>query len=203
MRMRDTCDLLISGAINRELVDGILDDIQTDYYQPDKLLRLVIDSPGGSIPLALTLARFLMNCFSEIHTYSLSMVDSAAVCLYLCGGRRYAYPSSRFFMHPPSVPVHGIQTELQLKEILQGLQTDTRCMIDFYCERTSISRSVWQKVFRSSRYMDVDEAARYEIVTDVCAMIPDFYPHVLRGCAHAKEGVEMALKEDSKQDAKL
>lgn len=177
--MPETCDLLISGPINRELADKILAELQTDYYQPDKLLRLVIDSPGGSIPLALTIARFLMNCFAEIHTYSLSMVDSAAVCLYLCGSKRFASPTSRFFMHPPGVYVNETQTEQQLKELLQGLQTDTKCMIDFYCERTSPPREVWQEVFRNTRHMPTDEAQQYNIVTDVCAHIPNFQPHII------------------------
>lgn len=177
--MSETCDLLISGNINRELVDKMLEEVQTDYYQPEKLLRLVIDSPGGSITLALTLARFLTNCFDEIHTYSLSAVDSAAVCLYLCGNKRFATPTSRFFMHPPGVNVQGMQTEQQLKELLQGLQTDTECMVDFYCERTTISRSTWEEVFRNTRYMSVAEAQEVGIVTDVCPVIPHFRPHII------------------------
>ena len=177
--MHETCDLFISGAINRELVDRILAEVQTDYYQPEKLLRLVIDSPGGSIPLALTLAKFLMNCFHEVYTYNLSAVDSAAVCLYLCGSKRFANPTSRFFMHPPGVHVHGTQTAQQLKEILQGLQTDTKCMVDFYCERTSTPRKTWEEVFGKSRYMSVDEALEYGIVTGVCRDIPQFRPHII------------------------
>ena len=177
--MNESCDLFISGGINRELVERILVEAQKDYYQPNKLLRLVIDSPGGSIPLALTLARFLMNCFREIHTYNLSAVDSAAVCLYLCGNKRYANPTSRFFMHPPGVHVQGTQNEQQLKEILQGLQTDTKCMIDFYCERTTTSRDTWVDVFRNTRHMHVAEAQQYNIVTDECVSIPNFRPHIV------------------------
>lgn len=177
--MSETCDLLISGNINREMVDKILEEVQTAYYRPEKLLRLVIDSPGGSITLALTLARFLTNCFDEIYTYSLSMVDSAAVCLYLCGSKRFACPTSRFFMHPPGVPVNGIQTEQQLKELLQGLQTDTKCMVDYYCERTTVSRSTWEDVFRNTRYLSVTEAHDVGIVTEVCSVIPHFRPHII------------------------
>ena len=179
MTMSEICDLLISGTISREMVDKILEEVQTDYYQPEKLLRLVIDSPGGSIPLALTLARFLMNCFNEIHTYSLSEVDSAAVCLYLCGNKRFATPTSRFFMHPPGVHVQGMQTEQQLKELLQGLQTDTKCMVDFYCERTTISRSAWEEVFRNTRHLSVTEAQEIGIVTDVQSKISHFLPHII------------------------
>ena len=177
--MRETCDLLISGAINRELVDKLLAEVQKDYYQPDKLLRLVIDSPGGSIPLALTVARFLMNSFETIHTYSLSIVDSAAVCLFLSGSKRFAFPTSRFFMHPPGVQVHGTQTEQQLQEILQGLQTDTKCMVDFYCERTSERREIWEEFFRNTRYMPAEEAQEIGIVTDIVNHIPHFRPHTI------------------------
>ena len=179
MRMRDTCDLFISGSINRELVDRVLTELQKDYYQPEKLLRLVIDSPGGSIPMALTMARFLMSCFTEIHTYNLSMVDSAAVCLYLCGSKRFANSTCRFFMHPPAVEVRELQTEQQLKELLQALQTDTKSMIGFYCERTSTPRKTWERVFRNTHHMSVSDARKMDIVTDIGEVIPQFRPRVI------------------------
>ena len=179
MNMRETCDLYISGTINRTMVDKILEELQTDYYQPEKLLRLVIDSPGGSISMALTLARLLMNCFADIHTYNMSVVDSAAVCLYLCGNKRFASPSSRFFIHPPAISVQGEQTEHQLMEFLQGLQMETRSMVEFYGERTTISRSTWEEVFRNTRYLSVAEAQEVGIVTDVCPVIPHFRPHII------------------------
>lgn len=194
--MRETCDLYISGTINREMVDKILEEVQTDYYQAEKLLRLVIDSPGGSIPLAITLARFLMNCFDEIHTYNLSVTDSAAVCLYLCGHKRFASPASRFFIHPPEINVQGEQTERQLICLLQGLQTETKSMVTFYCERTATSRATWEELFRHTQYLPVSEAQELGIVSDVRAKIPHFRPHIIASGVKANEH---SLKQDAEK----
>ncbi len=174
-----TCDLLISGDMNRRLVDKILGEIQQEHYQPKKRLRLVIDSPGGSVTHSIFLARVLMNSFHDIHTYNLGTVDSAAICLYLCGSTRFACPSSRFFLHPPGVEVTGIQTESQLKDILRGLQIDTRDMVDFYTERTGLSAKTWRTIFRHTCHITAEEARKFNIVTKLVPLISDFTPRVI------------------------
>jgi len=165
--------------MNRKLVDKILGEIQQDHYQPEKRLRLVIDSPGGSVTHSIFLARVLMNCFHDIHTYNLGTVDSAAICLYLCGSARCACPSSRFFLHPPGVAVKGIQTETQLKDILQGLQTDTQDMVDFYTERTGLPAKTWRTIFRHTRHITAKEARKFNIVTKLTPLISEFAPRVI------------------------
>lgn len=153
--MRETCDLYISGTINRTMVDKILEELQTDYYQPEKLLRLVIDSPGGSISMALTLARLLMNCFADIHTYNMSVVDSAAVCLYLCGNKRFASPSSRFFIHPPAISVQGEQTEHQLME---------------FCKACKWRRGAWWSSMANAPLSLVQRGRRCSAIRGICRL---------------------------------
>ena len=179
MKTPHTCDLLISGGMNRKLVDKILDEIQQEHYQSETRLRLVIDSPGGSVTHSIFLARVLMNSFNDIYTYNFGVVDSAAICLYLCGSKRFACPSSRFFLHPPGVKVDGIQTEEQLKNILRGLQTDTQNMVDFYTERTGVSPKTWKTIFRRTCYITADAARKFRIVTRLEPLIPEFFPKVI------------------------
>lgn len=176
MNKPETCDLYISGNINRELIDNLLEELKKEVYQPHKCLRLVIDSPGGSISYAISLARFLMGCFPEIHTYNLNSVDSAAVCLFLAGSRRFALPSACFFMHPPSIDVTGNHTEDQLKELLQKLQADTARMIQYYAERTPSPVETWEGIFKQTKQMNAAEMQGYGVVTDICHDSPHFLP---------------------------
>lgn len=175
----ETCDLYISGNINRELINNILEELKKDVYQPHKCLRMIIDSPGGSVSYAISLARFLMGCFPTIYTYNLNSVDSAAVCLFLAGSRRFALPTACFFMHPPSINVINDQTEAQLKELLQKLQADTTSMIQFYAECTSTPAATWDGVFKCTRQMSAKEMQAYGVVTDLCYEAPRFSPKII------------------------
>ena len=172
----ETCDLYISGNVNRELIDNTLEELKKDIYQPHKCLRMIIDSPGGSVSYAISLARFLMGCFPSIYTYNLNSVDSAAVCLFLAGSRRFALPSACFFMHPPSIDVTGNQTEDHLKELLQKLQADTVRMIQYYAERTPSPVATWESIFKRTKQMNAAEMQSYGVVTDICYESPRFSP---------------------------
>lgn len=172
----ETCDIYISGNINRELIDNILEKLKKDVYQPHKCLRMIIDSPGGSISYAISLARFLMGCFPTIYTYNLNSVDSAAVCLFLAGSKRFALPAACFFMHPPSIDVTGNHTEDQLKELLQKLQADTARMVQYYTERTTSPIETWESIFKQTKQMNAAEMQGYGVVTDICYESPLFLP---------------------------
>ena len=158
---------MISGTIGEPVLYHLLDDMKKDGYRDKERLRLFIDSHGGKIASALTMARFLMSAFNDIETYAIGSVDSAAVTLYLCGQRRIAYETSRFFLHPAGIEVNGVQTAQQLRTILKGLQAESEAMISFYAERTALPASYWRRVLSNEQYLSAETAREKQIVTDI------------------------------------
>lgn len=172
-------DLVLLGSIDDTLVHRLTQELQHDRYQRHIPLRLFISSPGGSMPLALTLARLLLSLFDHIETYNLATVDSAAVCLFLTGEQRHSFASSRFFLHPASIPITHPATEAQLQGHLRLIRSDTSAMIDFYQERTGIDEATLRRWFATPTVLTSHEAIAQGIATDLCTSITEFSPHYL------------------------
>lgn len=172
-------DLVLLGSIDDTLVQRLTRELQHDRYQRHIPLRLFISSPGGSMPLALTLARLLLSLFDHIETYNLATADSAAVCLYLTGSKRHSFASSRFFLHPASIAITHRATEDQLQENLRLIRSDTNAMVHFYQERTGIGQATLRQWFGVPTVLTSHEAIAHGIATDLCTDIQDFSPHYL------------------------
>ncbi len=172
-------DLVITGGIDAGMLQGLIRELQQERYQRHIPLRLFISSPGGSMPLALAMARLLLSLFDHIETYNLATVDSAAVCLFLSGSRRCCFPSSRFFLHPASLETGAAQNEAQMLENLSLIRSDTESMLSFYRERTGIDEAKLRHWFAVPTVLSCAEALAEGIATDSCHDIPGFAPHYL------------------------
>lgn len=169
-------DLVIMGGISDDLIEKLIREIQKDRYQRNIPLRLFINSPGGSIPLALSISRLLLNLFDYIETYNLATVDSSAICLYLTGNKRCCFPNSRFFLHPPSISLNDHLTQNQLQENITLIRSDTKSMLNFYHERTHIETGTLESWFNHTIAFSGIESIKQNISTDICADISDFSP---------------------------
>ncbi len=172
-------DLFLAGNIDDRMLQSLIQELQHERYQRHIPLRLFINSPGGSMPLALSISRLLLNLFTTIETYNMAMVDSAAVCLYLTGSKRHAFPGSRFFLHPPAIDLHEALNEVQLSEQLNLIRSDTEAMVEFYHERTALEHDALRPWFETATVLSAAEAINHGIATDLCRDIPDFSPHFL------------------------
>lgn len=174
-----TSDLVVLGGITDELLWRFTGELRHPRYRRRRRLRLFINSPGGSMPHALALSRLLLNLFEEIETYNLAMVDSAAVCLYLVGSKRFTFSSSRFFLHPPALASNGPASEAQMLETLSLIRSDTESMIHFYRERTGNDPAVIRRWFQEPCVLSGEEALRQHVATDLCRELPRFSPRYL------------------------
>lgn len=172
-------DLVIMGGINDALLQNLTQELQHDCYQRHIPLRLFISSPGGSMPLALTMSRMLLSLFDHIETYNLAIVDSAAVCLYLTGSKRFVFSSSRFLLHPASITLRESVTIAQMHEHIRLIRSDTESMIRFYHERTGHDDAILRRWFDKSLTMTASESIEQKIATDICSNIPNFSPRYI------------------------
>ncbi|MGN0811032.1 MAG: ATP-dependent Clp protease proteolytic subunit [Akkermansia muciniphila] len=170
------CSMLLSGNIGAPMVYKLLEELKHEAHRSKDILRLFIDSNGGMISSALTMARFLMSAFSRIETYAIGSVDSAAVTLFLCGEKRFASDSSRFFLHPAGIEMKGIMTAPQLQTVLRGLQTESACMVRYYAQRTALPLTFWQQLLENESYLDAAGAREKHIVTEIGWDVPPFPP---------------------------
>ncbi len=173
-------DLVVSGSINDMLAERLIVELQQEQYQRDIPLRLFLNSPGGSMPIALALARLLLSSFNTIETYNLATVDSAAVCLFLTGERRHAFTTSRFYLHPPTIQHDAPLSQEGIRELSLLLKSDTAAMTAFYHERTGIRQKKLASWFRHHTVLTGEQSLRERISTELCCGIHDFSPRYIQ-----------------------
>src|SRR5260370_20451361 len=80
-----------------------------DYEDPDREIKVYINSPGGEVYAGLAMYDTMQMIRSEVSTYCMGMAASMAAVLLCAGakGKRYALPNSRVLIHQGSSGFRG------------------------------------------------------------------------------------------------
>jgi ATP-dependent Clp protease protease subunit len=113
---------------------------------PEKDIKLYINSPGGSITAGMAILDTMNLIEPDIVTYCVGQAASMAAVLLACGtkGKRFALPHSRVLIHQPSMSGLG------------GQATD----IDIYAREILRMREILNKVLSDATGQPVETIAR-------------------------------------------
>lgn len=131
---------ITSTATARKLIDILVTRI------PDRIneLHLLINSPGGSVPVALGLANFLESLPCKLITYNISRCDSAAIILFAAGEERICVPEGTFFAHSVNIELSGQYSLDSLRMEYLKLQQDYKSILSYLSRKTSVSCRCWR-----------------------------------------------------------
>lgn len=140
-----------------------------DSEDPDKEIRLYINSPGGQVNSGLAIYDTMQLTKAPVATVCVGMAASMGAVLLAGGrkGRRYALPNSRIMIHQPIGGVQGQATDIEIeaKEILrlrknlnELLAHHTGQPIDRIASDTD--RNYWMSPDEAKSYGLVDEVYR-------------------------------------------
>lgn len=94
-----------------------------DSEDPDKEIRLYVNSPGGQVSSGLAIYDTMQLTKAPVATVCVGMAASMGAVILAGGrkGRRYALPNSRIMIHQPIGGVQGqaVDIEIEAKEILR------------------------------------------------------------------------------------
>ncbi|MFO7566954.1 MAG: ATP-dependent Clp endopeptidase proteolytic subunit ClpP [Enhygromyxa sp.] len=149
---------------------------------PDKDIRLYINSPGGVVTSGLGIYDTMQYVRCEVATYCLGQAASMGAFLLAGGakGKRFALPNARIMIHQPHGGASGQATdiEIQAREILRLRETLNSIMA-----RHS-GRTVDDILKDTDRdnFMSADEAKHYGLIDEVLrrdedAPAPDTAPN--------------------------
>ena len=82
-----------------QLIDTLVTKVPDDIQE----LHLLLNSPGGSVPVALGIANFLESLPCNLITYNISRCNSAAIMLFVAGKKRYCVPEGTFLAHSVNI----------------------------------------------------------------------------------------------------
>ncbi len=136
---------------------------------PDKDIRLYINSPGGSITAGMAIYDTMQYLCCDVSTICIGMAASMGAFLLAAGasGKRLALPNSEIMIHQPLGGAKGQATdiEIQARRILRIKAK----MNTILAERTGQKLEKIAQDTERDFFMSADEAKDYGLVDDVVA----------------------------------
>lgn len=134
---------------------------------PEKDIRLYINSPGGSVTAGMAIYDTMQHIRSEVSTICLGQAASMGAFLLSAGakGKRLALPHSRVLIHQPLGGAQGQATDIEIaaREILRM----KRELNELLASHTGQSVKQIEKDTDRDNIMTAQEAKAYGLVDEV------------------------------------
>lgn len=134
---------------------------------PDKDIRLYINSPGGAVTAGLAIYDTMQYVKCDVATYCMGQAASMGAFLLAGGakGKRFALPNSRIMIHQPLGGVSGQVTdvEIQAREMLRLKEKLNKILSD-NCNQP-MEEIV--KATERDNFMDPGRAKEFGLIDDV------------------------------------
>ena len=136
---------------------------------PEKIIELYINSPGGSIYAGLAIYDTMLQLTAPISTVAVGVTASMGTLLLAAGtkGHRYALPHATIHLHQPLGGAQGQATdiEIQAKEILRLRAELNNILVKHTGQTTETIEHDTERDY----YMDAAGAVKYGVVDQVLA----------------------------------
>jgi ATP-dependent Clp protease protease subunit len=160
--------VFLGTAINDNVANVIIAQLlYLESEDPEKDIRLYINSPGGVVTAGLAIYDTMQLVKPDVQTYCLGQAASMGAVLLAAGaaGKRYALPNARIMIHQPLGGAQGQATdiEIQAAEILRLKQRLNEIL-------ASHARRDIAEVLRDTerdKFMDAQTAQSYGLVDAV------------------------------------
>ena len=139
-----------------------------DAEDPEKVIALYINSPGGSITAGMAVYDTIQFVRPQVATYCIGQAASMGALLLAAGapGKRYALPNSRILLHEPSMSgLSGQATDIDIhaREILRLRAAINKLL----AKHTGQPMERIEKDVNRDFIMDAEEAKAYGIVDEI------------------------------------
>jgi ATP-dependent Clp protease protease subunit len=162
--------------------------IWLDSQDPERLIRLYINSPGGQIYAGMAIYDTMQQLSAPVQTVAVGVTASFGTVLLAAGtpGQRFALPNATIHIHQPLGGTQGQATdiEIQAKEILR--QREKINMI--LAEHTGQPLETIERDVERDFYLSAEDALQYGLIDNVLAPSDELESE--DGKAKEKEKVE-------------
>jgi len=160
--------IFVGSQINDQVANLIVAQLlYLSREDPDKVIQMYINSPGGSIYAGLAILDTMKMIPNKISTVAVGVTASFGTVLLAGGskGQRYALPHATIHLHQPLGGAEGQATDIQImaKEILR-LKDELN---EFLAEATGQPIDIIRRDTERDYYMTADQAAEYGLVDKV------------------------------------
>ena len=147
---------------------------------PDAEIRLLINSPGGSVPGMLAIRDCMRAIPNDVVTVNLGMAYSAGQFLLSAGtrGKRYALARSKVLLHQGSAGIGGTAQDIAIQA--DDLRRTRDTVLSLIAEDTGQPFAVVENDSRRDRWFDAREAQAYGFVDHIVQSAEDVLPNPQR-----------------------
>ena len=139
-------------------------------------IRLLINSPGGSVPGMLAIRDCMRAIANDVVTVNLGMAYSAGQFLLSAGtrGRRYALARSKVLLHQGSAGIGGVAQDIAIQA--DDLRSTRDTVLALIAEDTGQPVDVIERDSRRDRWFSAEEALAYGFVDHIVTSADDVLP---------------------------
>ena len=139
-------------------------------------IRLLINSPGGSVPGMLAIRDCMRAIPNDVATINLGMAYSAGQFLLSAGtkGKRYSAPHSKVLLHQGSSGIGGTAMDIAIQA--DDLRRTRDTVLTIIAEDTGQDVVVVERDSRRDRWFNAEEAMAYGFVDHLVAFGEDILP---------------------------
>lgn len=139
-------------------------------------VRLLINSPGGSVPGMLAIRDCMRAIPNDVVTVNLGMAYSAGQFLLSSGtrGKRYALARSKVLLHQGSAGIGGTAQDIAIQA--DDLRRTRDTVLGLIAEDTGRPVDVVERDSRRDRWFTAEEALDYGFVDQVVESAEDVLP---------------------------
>jgi len=143
---------------------------------PTADIRLLINSPGGSVPGMLAIRDCMRAIPNDVVTINLGMAYSAGQFLLSAGtkGKRYAAPHSKVLLHQGSAGIGGTAMDIAIQA--DDLRRTRDTVLALIAEDTGQDVDVVERDSRRDRWFSSQEALEYGFIDHIVELGDDILP---------------------------
>ncbi len=143
---------------------------------PDSDVRLLINSPGGSVPGMLAIRDCIRAIPNDVVTVNIGMAYSAGQFLLSAGtrGKRYALARSKVLLHQGSAGIGGTAQDIAIQA--DDLRRTRDTVLGLIAEDTGQDIETVERDSRRDRWFSADEALAYGFVDHIVDTAEDVLP---------------------------
>jgi ATP-dependent Clp protease, protease subunit len=158
--------------LGREVDDEIANQIVAvmlylDSEDPDKDIRLYINSPGGSVTAGMAIFDTMQHIKCDVATICVGLAASMGSFLLMAGtkGKRVALPHSRIMIHQPMGGARGQATDIAIEA--KEIQRVKHMLNHEYANRTGQPLEKIERDMDRDYFMSAEESKEYGLIDRV------------------------------------
>ncbi len=143
---------------------------------PDADIRLLINSPGGSVPGMLAIRDCMRSVPNDVVTVDIGMAYSAGQFLLSSGtpGKRYILPRAKVLLHQGSSGIGGTAQDIAIQA--EDLRRTRDTVLALIAEDTGRDVETIERDSRRDRWFSAEEALAYGFVDHIVDSAEDVLP---------------------------